>query len=242
MAAMKSDWREEGQREELRPVMKGVGLALNIAGVASCIGALTFGRLETFWLILCIVITIISFGVYIVFPCYFSINGTAGKRNNGKAKLVPIEFAVDFPACAIGLCSLQEFEIINWEQVLFFPVICATLFTFLAYLVSKEIKENKSRLFVFFMLSVLSFAGVMLQINHLANEEKILKEAIVTDLDEHIGRSTSWYCDVISDEFEMRLPIGMKNYFNLSVGDKVLVYTGTGALGIEYAYFAGTIN
>ena len=35
MAAMQSDWRKEGQREELRPVMKGVGLALNIAGVSS---------------------------------------------------------------------------------------------------------------------------------------------------------------------------------------------------------------
>ena len=46
----------------------------------------------------------------------------------------------------------------------------------------------------------------------------------------------------INDGTEISLPISREIYRGLELGDQVLVYTGTGALGIEYAYFAGMIN
>ena len=79
------------------------------------------------------------------------------------------------------------------------------------------------------------------------NEESgDIETCVVTDLDYHRGgrrHISTYYCTVeINYGTEIRLPITREIYRGLEFGDQVLVYTGTGALGIEYAYFAGTIN
>ena len=125
--------------------------------------------------------------------------------------------------------------------ILFFFQIQGTQYI---YFFSKEIRENPDLMFGTILISILVSGGIVMQTNHhLDLEPENAKLYSIIDLDYHnTGRRNidRYFCTVMKDDgTEIRVPVGRKTYYDLELGDRVLVYSGTGALGIEYAYFAG---
>lgn len=247
MAAIKTDWRKKGQREELRPVMKGVGFCLNIAGFICFFGGLLIGHLKTYWAIICFVILLISLILYLVYPQYFTLLGESKYKNRvgHKTKISHIDFGIMCSGLSLLIRSLLDFSFLDWPLLVLFSVVAAIVFSLIMYSLSREIRENSDLILATVILAVFISGGIVLQLNHIMNEESgDIETCVVTDLDYHRGgrRHISTYnCTVkLNVKAEISLPITREIYRNLELGDQVLVYTGTGALGIEYAFFAGT--
>lgn len=249
MATTKGDWRKEGQRDELRPVMKGVGFCLNIAGFICFLGSILVGHLKTYWTIICVALLLISLILYLVYPQYFTLLGKS-KYNNRvghKTKISHIDFGIMCSGLSLLIRSLLDFSFLDWPLLVLFSVVAAIVFSLIMYSLSREIRENTDLILATVILAVFISGGIVLQLNHIMNEESgDIETCVVTDLDYHRGgrrHISTYYCTVeTNDGTEISLPITREIYRGLEFGDQVLVYTGTGALGIEYAYFAGTIN
>lgn len=249
MAAKTSDWRKEGQREELRPVMKGVGFCLNIAGFICFFGGLLIGHLKTYWAIICFVILFISLILYLAYTQYFTLLGKDKFKNRvgNKTKISHIDSGIMCAGLTLLIRSLLDFSILNWILLVLFSVATGVVFTLIICFLSREMRENSDLILATVILAVFISGGIVLQLNHIMNEESgYIETCVVTDTDYHrAGRRTisTYNCTVkLNDKAEISLPITREIYRDLELGDQVLVYTGTGALGIEYAYFAGTIN
>lgn len=249
MAATKGDWRKEGQRDELRPVMKGVGFCLNIAGFICFFGGLLIGHLKTYWTFICFAVLFISLILYLTYPQYFTLleKSKYNNRVGHKTKISHIDFGIMVPGLTLLIRSLLDFSFQDWTLLVVFSVAAGVVFSLIMYFLSREIRENTDLILATVILSVFVSGGIVLQLNHIMNEESgDIETCVVTDLDYHRGgprHISTYYCTVeTNDGKEIRPPISREIYRGLELGDQVLVYTGTGALGIEYAYFAGTIN
>ena len=246
MAATKNDWRKEGQKEELRPIMKWVGTTLNTAGFACFFCGLCFGRLSLFWSVICFVIPSISLAFYLLYPHYFTLMGEKlfRKRVGNKTRISHIDMALIFPALTILIRSFMDFQFQNYSLLLCYSILGGLIIAGAIYFFSKEIRENPDLMFGTILISILVSGGIVMQTNHhLDLEPENAKLYSIIDLDYHnTGRRNidRYFCTVMKDDgTEIRVPVGRKTYYDWELGDRVLVYSGTGALGIEYAYFAG---
>ena len=99
------------------------------------------------------------------------------------------------------------------------------------------------RTVVVLIMSVLLSFGVAVHVNHLANFDPDDPQicTVVDTRREGGGRHADrYYCSVILESGgQIEIPISGSAYHQLQSGDEVTIFTGRGALGIEYAYYVG---
>lgn len=238
----KADWRTEMQNESMQKIMGPIGVVLNIIGCVSFVGTSILGRLNVMWSVMCLSIMAISIGLYFLYPQYFSVMGSKEfKRVGYTAKVKHLELAIMAPAFALTLRSLRDFYFPNWAPLLLAGVVVGFAAAIIMYIFSREVRENTSLIVVILLLSVFVSCGIMGQLNHLANfdaDEPQTCTVIDTVRDDAGRHADRFYCTVsLESGTEMEILISGSVYNKLQAGDMVTIFTGQGALGIEYAYF-----
>lgn len=238
----KSDWRTEMQVESMRKIMGIIGGVLNFCGCVFFAGTSLFGRLSVLWSITCLLIMVISIGLYFVYPQYFSVMGRKEyKRVGYTAKVKHLDFAIMAPALALTLRSLSDFYFPNWAPLLIAGAVVGFAASIIMYIFSREVRENTSLIVVVLLLSMFVSCGLVGQLNHLANygaDEPQTCTVIDTERDDGGRHADQYYCSVsLESGVEMEIPISGSVYNKLQAGDMVTIFAGQGAFGIEYAYF-----
>lgn len=238
----KSDWRTEMQSESMRKIMGPIGVALNVLGCVSFVGTMLLGRLSVMWSIICLFVMAVSIGIYFVYPHYFSVMGRKEyKRVGYTAEVKHLDLAIMTPALALALRSSGDFYFPDWVPILIASAIMGIAASIIMYIFSREVRENTSLIVVIVLISVFLSCGIVGQLNHLANfsaDEPQTCTVNNTKRDDGGRYADRFYCSVsLESGVEMEIPISGSMYNKLQAGDVVTIFTGKGALGIEYAYF-----
>lgn len=242
-----ADWRKERQDESMMHLMGVIGIFLNIAGVASCIITVIWGGQEPLCILLSLAVSLAATVMYLAFPQYYSIMGSKGYKKAGySATVTHLEFGITGPLLAVSLASISAFTILDWTTVLISMAIISIAVLILLYRFSRELREHLDLFLGVALLVVFVSLGVVEQVNHLMDfSSEPPRTYVVTETEHNRSRKgrDSFYCTVeLEDGTEAELPITRAEYDQLQAGDQVLVYVGTGALGIEYAYFVEIIG
>lgn len=237
-----TDWRTEMQTESMRKVMGSIGVMLNLCGCMCFVCTSLFGRLSVMWSTICLLVMVISIGLYLLYPQYFSImGGKAYKRVGYTAKVKHLEFAIMAPALALTLRCLSDFHFPNWAPLLIAGAVIGIVASVIMYIFSREVRENTSLIVVVLLLSMFVSCGIVGQLNHLADfsvDEPQTGTVIDTERDDGGRHADRYYCSVsLESGTEMEIPISGSIYNKLQAGDMVTIFAGQGAFGIEYAYF-----
>ena len=238
----KEDWRTGMQKESMRMVMGSIGVMLNVFGVASCLVTWWFGRLSVMWSAICLLVMVISTVLYFMYPQYFSImGGKEYKRVGYTAKVIHLHEAILLPAGALAIRGLSDYCILNPLRLLIMSVVFGIGITIIMHIFSREVKENTSFAVGVLLLSVLVSSGLVGQLNHFANfsaNEPQRCTVIEPEKDKTSRYNYQYDCTVeIGSGSEIEIPISRSVYNDIHPGDEITVYTGQGALGIEYAYY-----
>lgn len=237
-----ADWRKELQDESMVTLMRAIGICLNIAGVSSFVITVFLGRQEPFCIFVSLAVSVVAIAMYLVFPQYYSIMGSKEYKKAGyTAHVTFLEYSIMAPLLAVVLFSTYVFTVLDWTAVLISVVVISVLVLILLYSFSRELREHLDLFFAVALVTLFISFGIVEQINHLMNFSPELPQTCVVTGTEHNRSSKgrdSYNCTVmLEDGSEVELPISRAEYKQLQAGDKALVYVGTGALGIEYAYF-----
>ena len=241
--AHKQDWRLELQDASTKKVMGPIGIALNVLGCGAFIGTLAFGRLSVVWSVICLAIMTVSLLLHFTYPQYLSIIGSKEfKRLGYTAKVKHLDFAIMGPALALTLRSLSsDFYFPNWWPLLIAGGVMSIVVSVIIYIFSREVREHPSFVFVVLLLSAAVSCSIVGQVNHLGNlgaaEVQICTVTGTGRYASSKGRG-QYFCSVVLDSgTELQLPISNSVHQTLQAGDKASIFSGPGALGIEYAYF-----
>lgn len=237
-----ADWRKELQDESMVTLMRAIGICLNIAGVSSFVLTVFLGRQEPFCIFVSLAVSVVAIAMYLVFPQYYSIMGSKEYKKAGyTAHVTHLEFSIMAPLLAVVLSSTYVFTVLDWTAVLISVVVISVLVLILLYSFSRELRKHLDLFFAVALVTLFISFGIVEQVNHLMNFSPELPQTCVVTGTEHNRSSKgrdSYNCTVmLEDGSEVELPIIRAEYNQLQAGDKALVYVGTGALGIEYAYF-----
>lgn len=235
----KEDWRTPLQSEKMQTITKIIGMSLNTIGLILFFITAIFGRLNNFYTSACILLMVISAGMYFAYQPYYYIFGEKLYKELGyTAKVTHLDGAMLLPAYALFLRCIKDFRFTNWVSILIGCIAACALVTTVLYLFSKDCrKERDVFILAIFFTALLSF-GIVGHVNHLLNFEK---DAPIhcTVVDKHAsgGKTHIYRCTVIrEDGIEMDIPIDAATYRWTLTGETIPVHIETGALGIEYAY------
>lgn len=239
----KFDWRTEMQTESKRKVLKIIGTVLDVSAFVCIYCVSRYGRLSAIWSFASLMVMAVSIGLYFVYPGYFTIMlEKTYKRAGYTADVKHINTPIIFPALALALRTIRDFSFPSWTQIVIGSVVAGVLSSAVMYIFSREVRENTSLAIAVLCISVFLSFGIVGQINHLANSDADKTQiCVLIDTEREDGSRDSdnqYYCTVeMESGDEMKIPISRSVYNKLHSGDTVRVYTGQGALGIEYAYF-----
>lgn len=238
---IKEDWRTPMQTEAMRKITGWIGLALNILGVICFLGTSFLGRLSILWSSACLLVISIAFGLYLAYPQYYFLFGNKLYKYIGyAAKVKHLDCATDLPMLALFLRCLRDFYFPNWVTVLIVCITAVVIFSVVIYLFSRDFRKDSNIMVITVFLAILFSFGIVGQLNHILNLDAEAPKActvIDTEKSGNTRRSRRYSCTVsCPDGTEMKLPISSSGYRQLRSGDVVVVYSGKGALGIEYAY------
>ena len=232
------DWRTAAQKQELWKLFDPLGTVLNILGAASLAMVLWKGGI---WIAGAAVMTVISWGLYLAFPQYFSIlDSKTYKKTGSKAKVKEIISGLLCPM--IGLVS-GHFElmltILDWRLMLGEVLILSFLLMVVLCICSREVRETgEALLTAVFFVAVFSF-GLLEQGNHYLNRDPQLPESYaIVEKDSYRRRRHYNYVFIIETApgETLRLDVPADLYRSLEPGESVPVCIHTGAFGIQYAY------
>jgi hypothetical protein len=240
----KADWRTELQVESQQKVMGIIGGVLDVGGCVCFVATVMFGRLSAAWSVICMAFMVISMGLYLAYPQYFSLMGAKEYNRVGyTAKVTHLDFAVVGPALGLAVRCFWDYYIPTLMPVLLAGVLMGAAVSIVLYIRAREVKENLSFTVVVLIMSVLLSFGVAVHVNHLANFDPDDPQicTVVDTRREGGGRHADrYYCSVILESGgQIEIPISDSAYHQLQSGDEVTIFTGRGALGIEYAYYVG---
>ena len=243
-SAKKTDWRRQMQDEAMQEPMEKIGCLLNFSGCAYLAVTMFVGRMRVLWSILCLAIMMVSLGLYLAYPQYFSIMGSKEyKRAGYTAKVKQLTLAIMAPALALSLQGMKYFYFPNWTPLLIAGAGLGITVAVVLYIRSREIKENTSMIIITLLLAMFVSCGIVAEVNHIANtaaDEPQTCVVLDTERRDNGRHADRYYCTVsLEPGVEMDIPISGSVYYKLQSGDRVAIFAGRGALGIEYAYFAG---
>ena len=228
------------QRGKMLKIGSGLDMAAFICAVLTVLDV--FSPLN--W-IACILIGAVTVGYVIAYPQYFSLRSKSRRGRSGNdGRTARVGSGCIASAFAVLSRVLLDYCIFDWTVPVVIGLLGGLAMTAVMMIRSREAREHGMLLAAVFIVSAVAFAGAAGQINHLANigaEPPLVCRVEDTDKSarsRHGGRRYS--CEVELETGErLNLPVSEGEYALISPGDSVLVYRGKGALGVDYAYYAG---
>ena len=227
------DWRKELQTEEGRKYSRIFGIVLNVVGAAAFFATMLLGQYA--WA--CLAVLLVGTVTYFTWPQYFSAMGSKLYKKAGHtAKVTHLECCIWLPFFAL---LFGNFHYPSWWPVLIAGAVTGVVVLAVFYLLSREMRENKEFMAIMAIVLIACSFGLVGHINHIANPNKHETVCcVVTGTERHSGRKSTHYklAVVLPGGEEVEIPVSGKQYYHTQIGDQVQVYTGQGALGIEYTW------
>ena len=190
----------------------------------------------------CVILTLASFGIYLLFPDYLTIDERKNYVNNGRISYLTHIFLI--PLLMVIKCMLNLFVVVDydWVKLIIYSAILIVVLTALFILRSKEYKKKKSLLFVaIFALLIISptcVAKINSGLDFSAPQEIVCQ---ISNKDTYTDKSgdTTYYLFIEYNGEEIRREVGEETFNDKDIGDSVTVLKFSGSLGIEKAVFNG---
>lgn len=234
----------EAPMNDQRGKMLKIGIGLDMAAFI-CAVLTGLDVFSPFSWIACILIGAVTVGYVMAYPQYFSLKS---KSRRGQARHDGREAQVGSGCIASAFALLTrvllDYCVFDWTVLIIIGLLGGLAMTAVMMIRSREVREQQGLLAAVFIVSAVAFAGAAGQINHLANigaEPPQICRVVDTDKSarsRHGGRRYSCKVEMESGE-RFTLPVSQGEYMLIGPGDSVLVYRGKGALGVDYAYYAG---
>lgn len=232
---------EKKQTPRGRKRAKRLGSILDWSSLLLSLLMLFRGRVSLPWVLTGLCFSLIALTAYLLYPQYYTLTDPKKNRYPGaKVKTTRLSYAIALPFC-LPVLFLHSFRIGGWQLLLLYSLLGGVLLTLLLGCLSRELREHRGLLVTTLLVAVIGLYGILGAFNHIANTDPApAKERAVVEVDVRIGRRRRSYCEVVMGNGEhLHLPISLATARELQPGDRVWVVCDTGALGVEYAYFAG---
>lgn len=190
----------------------------------------------------CVILTLASFGVYLLFSDYLTIDERKIYAKDERISyltqiiLIPMLLALK---CMFNLFVVVDYD---WVKLIIYSAILIAVLTALFILRSKEYKNKKSLLFVaIFVLLIISptcVAKINSGLDFSAPQEIVCE---ISDKDTHTDNKgdTTYYLYIKYNDKEIRREVGEETFNENDIGDSVIVLKYPGSLGIEKVVFNG---
>ena len=188
---------------------------------------------------LCIIICIIPFVIYILFPKYISLKDKSSyglNVQNGKLNI--IQNVLIFPTlfALISIIDGYLFAYYNVIKLLIYSVILFVVFTSVILIFSKEYRKEKSALFVIILVCFILSPAIVHKIDFaydFSPSQEIYCEITDNPTWTNNNNEITYYLTFKYDNKDIKTEVSKEIYENYNIGDKILVLKKQGALGIE---------
>lgn len=234
------DWRIKHQEPEQMRKLRFVGGILNFTGGASGF-VMMFVGMQFIWLNwLAVASAVAAFVLWLMFPHYFTVIERK-KGSPEKKKVIEILLALIMPGMGCWLGVLKSVDLLDWAKPWVFGAVVTVLLTLVVWKYAKELC-SVGRILGFAAACLVLSTGMLLGINQMADfrpVQTVSTKIVELEVHESARHRDSYYVHVqLSDGTIAELPVRLKDFRTMQVGDFVKVELHEGALGIEYALIA----
>ncbi len=227
------------KENEQRPTLRGVVLVLTIAALVAGAALIFLSidlMLSRILLAICIIIPLITLGLYVKYDNLLSADGTDDEVRTKNSR---IDITIPLAVSTLALVMRDTiFNITGWAKLIIWSVAVLAVMLLMFFRFTKEYKRRKGVIGLIVLIALFFAPLAVLHLNvFFDNTKPTVYPSELLDKGFADGRSKAFYYTVTMDDGnQMVLEVPSSIYKMSDVGDTVTVVESDGLLGIGYVY------